>query len=171
MSFVLTQMTEGYAREIAGWRYDGAYAIYNAGANDVDEIVNTFLNTIFSYYAVLDDQDTLFGFCCYGADAQVPVGDYDYSIPALDIGFGMHPEQVGRGMGSAFLQAILEHASGECGDLPYRATVAEFNVRSRRIFERASFQPVYSFEVPDRDDLAFVVMMKQPDTVHILEEG
>jgi hypothetical protein len=40
------------------------------------------------------------GFCCFGPDAQLRGGDYHE--PALDVGLGLRPDLVGKGLEVAF---------------------------------------------------------------------
>ena len=84
MHLKLTSMTEEFAREIVGWRYPGQYELYNSAPSDVEEDVQALLKAENAYYAVWSDEYGLFGFCCYGPEAQAPGGDY--SEAALDVG-------------------------------------------------------------------------------------
>lgn len=58
-----------------------------------------------SYYAALS-KDELVGFFSFGAEAQVPGGDYD-NAKALDIGLGMRPDLTGKSLGLGFVEAGL----------------------------------------------------------------
>lgn len=151
-------MSEEYAREIVAWRYPAEYELYNADPHDVTEDVRALTNPANAYYAVCDDEYGLFGFCCFGKDAQVPGGDY--AGDALDVGLGMRPDLAGRGMGAAFLQAILAFAKGEMAPDGFRATIAASNARSRRVFEKAGFTLQQTFTSRGLHPIEFVVMVK-----------
>lgn len=158
-------MTESEARSIAAWQYEGEFSGYNAETDDdIEQTVRDFLNPAFAYHAVWHDDHGLAGFCCYGEDAQVPGGDY--ADDALDIGLGLRPDLVGRGLGVAFLRAVLEHARTTRAEVPYRATTAAFNFRSRRLFEGAGFVEQQVFSVPalvgEQSEVKFVVMVSSP---------
>ena len=160
MDLTLAPMTEEYAREIVGWRYPGQYELYNTAPEDVEEDVQALLKPDNAYYAVWNDEYGLFGYCCYGPEAQVPGGDY--TTEALDIGLGMRPDLAGRGMGLEFLEAILAFARARQGDIRFRATIAVFNTRSRRVFEKAGFRPEWSFAAEGRQGLEFVIVVTDP---------
>jgi len=160
MHLKLTSMTEEFAREIVGWRYPGQYELYNSAPSDVEEDVQALLKPENAYYAVWSDEYGLFGFCCYGPEAQAPGGDY--SEAALDVGLGIRPDLAGRGMGLAFLEAILAFAREQYGDVRFRATIAAFNARSRRVFEKAGFRHEQAFVSAARPGLEFVVVVKDP---------
>jgi [ribosomal protein S18]-alanine N-acetyltransferase len=158
--FSLEPMTEEVARQIAGWRYRGEHALYNTAPDAVEEEVKTLLNPHCAYYAVWHDECGLFGFCCYGQEAQVPGGDY--GVEAVDIGLGIRPDLIGRGMGADFLQAVLTHIEESEGPALLRATIAAFNGSCRRIFEKAGFHQEQVFSVAEERDLEFVVAVKDP---------
>lgn len=160
MDLTVRPMTEAYAREIAGWRYHGEYALYNTAPDDVEDEVKTLLNPEFAYHAAWENEYGLFGFCCYGKDAQAPGGDY--TGEAVDVGLGMRPDLIGRGMGTEFLQAVLAHIEGAGGAMRLRATIATFNSRCRQVFEKAGFLHEQTFSVAETGDLEFVVVVRQP---------
>ena len=77
---------------------------------DADELardVAALLRPDYHYHAAHDETGRLVGFCCFGEDAQVPGGDY--SLPALDIGLGLHPDLTGRGLSHSFLAVSYTH--------------------------------------------------------------
>jgi [ribosomal protein S18]-alanine N-acetyltransferase len=143
MTFHLAPITEADVRQILTWRYGEPYAIYNLVSSDEAADLRYFLDPLNQFHSVYDSTGDLIGFCSFGVDAQVPGGDY--SLEALDIGLGMRPDLTGQGLGSGFLGAILEFARRAFGPTCFRATVASFNGRSRRIFEKQGFQLVQSF--------------------------
>ena len=162
MDLTFTPMTEEFAREIVSWRYPGQYELYNSAPEDVEEDVRALVKPENEYFAVWSDQYGLFGFCCYGREAQVPGGDY--AAEALDVGLGIRPDLGGQGMGHGFLEAILAFAHAQRGAVSFRATIASFNARSLRVFEKAGFVQRQSFAVPGRQGLEFLVMVKAPQT-------
>jgi [ribosomal protein S18]-alanine N-acetyltransferase len=121
------------AAAVAAWRYPPPFDVYDSTPGDSSHMLQPELG----YHAVTDG-DELIGYCCFGADARVPGGDYDE--PALDIGWGMRPDLMGRGGGVAFVGAILAHAEAMCSPAVMRVTIAAFNGRSRRVAERAGFR-------------------------------
>ena len=101
-------MDEPSAREILTWRYEPPYDIYNANPGGADAFVQALLDPAYAYHAIADECGELVGYCCFGADARVPGGDY--GTDALDIGLGMRPDLTGHGRGPVFFEAILDFA-------------------------------------------------------------
>jgi RimJ/RimL family protein N-acetyltransferase len=157
-------MSEPYARAIVAWRYPGQYTIYNMESDaDVEADVQVLLDLRYAYHAVLDAEGDLVGFCCFGADAQVPGGDYS-DPSALDVGLGLRPDLAGQGRGLGFLEAIMDFARERFGATRFRATIADFNVRSRRVFEKAGYVQTQRFRSMSAQPLEFVVVVMEPDT-------
>src|SRR5206468_9220263 len=71
----------------------------------------TTLFRSYRYQAVRDEDGELVGFCTFGEDARV--AGYIYPDDALDIGVGMRPDLVGRGLGLAFTREVLDFARRE----------------------------------------------------------
>lgn len=158
--YFFVPMAEAHAREIVAWRYPGQYAVYNVDDADVEADVQVLLDPRYAYYAVTDSAGFLVGFCCYGRDAQVPGGDYS-DAAALDVGLGLRPDLAGQGRGLGFLEAILDFARDRYAPSRFRATIATFNHRSRRVFEKAGFVETQHFVSASARPLEFVVMVKQ----------
>lgn len=158
--YFFAPITEAQAREIVAWRYPGQYAVYNTDEADIEADVQVLLDPRYAYYAVTDGAGFLVGFCCYGIDAQVPGGDYG-DADALDVGLGLRPDLAGQGRGVSFLEAILDFARRHLDATHFRATIAVFNLRSRRVFEKAGFVEAQQFASAGARPLQFVVMVKR----------
>jgi RimJ/RimL family protein N-acetyltransferase len=153
-------ITEAYARAIVAWRYPGQYAIYNVDESDAETDVQILLDPQLAYFAVLDPGGDLVGFCCFGPDAQVPGGNYA-NQEALDVGLGLRPDLAGQGRGLGFLEALMAFAQTRFGATRFRATIAGFNQRSRRVFEKAGYVETQRFVSASARPLEFVVMVKE----------
>jgi len=151
-------MDETRARSILGWHYDPPYDIYDPGAGDVEETVQTLLDPEYAYYALLTAGGELVAYCCFGADARVPGGDY--GADALDVGLGVRPDLTGRGQGSAYVQAALDWARRTFSPSAFRVTIAEFNGRALRVWEKAGFCRVQRFD-RQQDGRSFVVLVRE----------
>lgn len=144
IEFVFRPLEETHARAMLDWHYEAPYDVYDLRGSDADAIVQDLLTPEYAYHAVLTPEGELVAFCCLGADAQVPGGDY--RTEALDIGLGVRPDLTGQGTGSAYLQAVLDFAQRTWSPTTYRVTIAAFNVRARRVWQKAGFLPVQRFE-------------------------
>jgi ribosomal-protein-alanine N-acetyltransferase len=136
-------MDEAAARTISKWRYEPPYEVYSMDREDADQLVGVFINPQYAYHAITDRAGALAGYCCFGADAQVPGGDYDN--PALDVGLGVRPDLTGQGLGATFVSAVLRFARQNMAPTEFRITVAEFNKRALRVWQKAGFQPTQKF--------------------------
>ena len=152
------------ACRIARWKYEGIYSFYSLDGSS--ECINELLNG--TYYHVTDETEGLLGYFCYGRSAQVPAGDNvgAYSDCSLtDIGLGMRPDLCGNGRGLEFLNCGLKFGSEWLGAGKYRLTVAAFNLRAIRVYEKAGFRMQMSFiSQSDAGDTEFITMVR-PDVI------
>ncbi len=124
------------ARAIISWEHTPPYDLYNL----VQENLPILLNPDNRYYAVRTASGELIGYCCLGADARVPGGFYSGFEPeVLDIGVGLRPDWTGKGFGKSFIQSILQFSDQKFKPAVFRASIADFNLRSRRAFEKVGF--------------------------------
>ena len=156
MPLIFRPMDEANARAFISWRYDPPYDYYNIAASAIESL-SFFIDPHNAYYSIGNEQGTLEAFCCFGADAQVPGGDY--STDALDVGWGVRPDLTGQGHGSAYVAAILAFAQQTFAPARLRTTVAEFNKRSRRVCEKAGFRQVQVFSART-DGTRFVILAR-----------
>jgi [ribosomal protein S18]-alanine N-acetyltransferase len=144
LRFTLKPITRDDARAISRWRYDEPYSIYDGDPTSVDAL----LQPRFYYHSVYDERGDLTGYFCFGEDAQVAAGKrlgvYEVE-PALDLGLGMRPDLTGMGLGEAFVHAGLRFAREVYSPPAFRLTVATFNRRAIRVYERAGFETVETF--------------------------
>ena len=94
--------------------------------------------------------------------ASTPVAVVDVSglaLGPLDIGLGMAPELCGTGQGGAFLEEGLKFARERFGARDLRLTVASFNKRAIRVYQRAGFAAVRE-AAHKRSGMAFTVMAR-----------
>lgn len=140
MQFIFTPMNEVDAREIATWRYEEPYNVYNwEEADDLAEM----LDRRSPYFAVRDEQGDLIGFFAYGSAAYVWGSDEPHLYSegkTVTIGLGMRPDLTGKGLGLAFVQAGIDFAREDFAPEQFRLYVLTFNERAIRVYERAGFE-------------------------------
>lgn len=152
-------MTRADAAVIAAWAYPPPYDIYgmDASAGCMEELMDG------SYYTVCDGYGVLAGFFCFGASARVPAGNrlHAYEESGLmDIGLGMAPVLCGKGLGLAFLVRVLAFLREAFSASAFRLTVAAFNKRAIRVYEKAGFQKEGSFlRTDEKGSLEFIIMV------------
>ncbi|MGG3283176.1 GNAT family N-acetyltransferase [Paenibacillus solani] len=156
MLFRMTTMTAAYADQILLWSYEPPYDFYNSDQDE--ESRRELLEN--SYYAILDEEEQLYGFYCTGPSAQVPagipLGAYDEDL--LDFGLGMKPEFTGKGLGKEFLSFVLASIAELQDHKPLRLTVAAFNQRAIRLYTGHGFTEVTSF---DHRGTTFITMVQR----------
>ena len=155
-------MDEAAARAIAGWRYAGAHALYNTAEEEIEATVCTLCTPQHRYFAMALRDGGLLGYCCFGEDARVRVGNYPDD--ALDIGMGIQPCLLGRGLGMHLLQQAIAFANREYAPPRIRATVAAFNERALRLCRSAGFRECTSFLHPD-SEMSYVVLIRDATRV------
>jgi len=131
-------MMPAYAAEIVTWRYPPPYDCY-----DMTDANPAFIASAISGFFALVDAGELIGFRSFGADGQVPGGDYDDS--ALDTGGGLRPDLTGKGLGRQAIATGLEFGRREFAPPAFRVTVASFNQRALRVVRSLGFRDVASF--------------------------
>ncbi len=152
-------ITADEARAVLNWRYPGLPTLYNPVLEEMEDDIQVLLTPAYNYYAARAAAGLLVGFCCYGADAQVPGGNYSLR-GAVDIGLGMNPQLVGQGLSHPFLAAVLDWGR-RCFAVDYfRATVAAVNTRSQAMFARAGFLTIQRFRPADSEIHEFLVMLR-----------
>jgi RimJ/RimL family protein N-acetyltransferase len=132
------------ARTILTWRYEGPYAVYNGDPAHLEATALTWAGPDSGCFAARDAGGEVVGFCSFGADARVPGGDYA-DARALDVGLGLRPDLTGRGHGLAFVRAVLRFGRRRFRPARFRLTVAAFNQRALRVYERAGFRVTHRF--------------------------
>jgi [ribosomal protein S18]-alanine N-acetyltransferase len=159
MTFIIQPLDEASAKAMFDWRYEPPFDLYSFSVGDLDEDVRFFTNPQNNYFAMRDKIGDLVGFCCFGMDARVPGGDY--GLDACDIGMGIRPDLTGRGMGGEFAKAAINHALQVFQPKVCRVTIAAFNLRARRVWEKLGFQIVLTFLKPN--GMEFVIMTADSD--------
>ena len=151
-------LDENSARQIISWQYEAPFDIYNLASPDPEETVQYLLDPQNAFYGIDGPTGELEAFCSFGPDGQVNGGDY-YSTSALDIGLGVRPDLTGQGHGSRYVNAVIDFAQRTYAPDRLRVTIAAFNHRAQRVWEKAGFQVVQSFQ-GGWTNMDFVVMIK-----------
>ena len=130
MQFKFKPMDAASAQAIAAWQYEGIYAFYDltADAADMAEFLDP-QNWPDSYYAVFDEKDTLVGFFCFAVAEK-----------CVEIALGLRPQLTGQGLGRAFLESGLRFAEQKYRSASFCLSVAAFNQRAIKVYEKVGFQ-------------------------------
>jgi [ribosomal protein S18]-alanine N-acetyltransferase len=147
-----------YAETILSWRYPPPYDFYNAAGLPSETEITQLLQPDLHYFAVLDEDDEMIAFRCFGPDAQVPGGDY--TCEALDLGGGLRPDLTGQGLGRHVISAAMSFSLQRCHPSHFRTTVAAFNIRAIRTCEHLGYRVASTFTRPT-DGLRFQIFRQQ----------
>jgi RimJ/RimL family protein N-acetyltransferase len=145
-SYRILPIDEKSGQEIVTWRYPEPYQIYNVSPEDAAETIAAFQEPEYQYFQIRDTDHLLVAFFNFGIDARVRGGDYSQN--ALDIGLGVHPALTGQGRGTHYACIVIQFARETLDDTLYRVTIAEFNQRARRVWEKIGFTQVQHFQRP-----------------------
>ncbi len=150
---------EKAAREFLSWKYPSPYDIYNALPEFYDEDLRYQTDPMNNIYGMYSQDNELIGYCSYGFDAQVPGGDY--SEDALDIGLMVKPELTDMKLGSHFVCEVIRNGIEKYHPVKLRVTIAQFNKRALRVWEKIGFKPVQVFKRIN-DEMKFIIMTRDP---------
>ena len=152
MTMRVRDLTPADLDDIAGWRYDDRWAVYDSDGP---------LDPALGYWAVVEgssESERLVGFGCLGEDARVP------GLPevdgVLDVGVGMRPDLVGQGRGPEFATTVLDFARDR-GATRLRAVVQDWNTRSLRLVERLGFVRTGTHDVGTQDGIVTFVVVER----------
>jgi [ribosomal protein S18]-alanine N-acetyltransferase len=124
-------MDQRDADAIAAWHYEPPYSFYDwtADADDLSLLVDAEARDG-RFFAVCDGNGVLVGFFEFRAEGSDVV-----------VGLGLRPDLTGLGLGRQFVDAGLAFARERYDPVRFRLSVAAFNERAIRVYERCGFQP------------------------------
>jgi ribosomal-protein-alanine N-acetyltransferase len=132
----ITAMSQADAVAIAAWHYPPPYSFYDWTA-DVEDA------------ALLLDEQSREGrfFSALDVNGEL-AGFFEFQVKGDDviIGLGLRPDLTGRGLGHAFLEAGIEFARETFAPAQFRLSVASFNKRAIKVYERAGFTTTRAFD-------------------------
>lgn len=130
MQFRFKPMDESYARAVADWHYEGIYAFYDMDRDieDLEELLDPHSWTG-KYRAVVNERRELIGFFCFEKEDETVV-----------VGLGLRPDCTGKRLGQPFVEAGLEYAKQKFDPATFRLSVATFNRRAIRVYEKVGFK-------------------------------
>jgi [ribosomal protein S18]-alanine N-acetyltransferase len=154
--FTFHLIDESNARAILSWRYKPPYDLYNYSEDEAN-LLQHILHPQNTFYSIMDKNSELVAYCSFGQDAQVSGGNYHDQ--ALDIGMGIRPDLTGQRKGAEYANAVLEFADSLFKPKAFRVTIAAFNKRAIRVWQKLGFQYQQSFE-RGSDGMQFIVLLR-----------
>jgi ribosomal-protein-alanine N-acetyltransferase len=150
--YLFRPMSEEHAREIAAWHYGAPYDFYDT-VNDPDDLAELLdpQQREDAYFSAFDERGALVGFFQFEKKGQ-----------SVDVGLGLRPDLTSKGLGLEFLLAGLEFARRRFSPASFRLSVATFNERAIRVYERAGFRRVEIFtHSTNGGDHPFLLMTRE----------
>ncbi|MGH3147183.1 MAG: GNAT family N-acetyltransferase [Rubrobacter sp.] len=128
--YTFRPMNDEEATYIAGWRYEAPYDFYDSTSDpdDLKELLDPERRKD-AYFSVFDEEETLVGFFQIEAKRDT-----------VDVGLGLRPDLTGAGRGLEFFLSGLEFARERHSPARFTLSVATFNERAIRVYERAGFR-------------------------------
>jgi RimJ/RimL family protein N-acetyltransferase len=136
---------------VATWVYEPPFDLYDSA--DADAFLQPDYRPVY-------DGDELVGFVCFGDEARV-VGQVAQQ-GTLDVGAGLRPDRLSRGIGTSLLPEVVAHARARPGVRRLRAAVAAFNERSQQLCLSAGFRQVRRFPGPQGREFVELVLDLTP---------
>ncbi|BCL38364.1 GNAT family N-acetyltransferase [Nostoc sp. MS1] len=157
MKLTFQTLHKDHALAILNWRYTPPYDFYNFNADTVLEDLRYLLDPKNAFYVILNSLGELEGYCSFGADGQVPGGDY--RVEALDLGMGIRPDLTGLRHGKYYAQGVIKYGADRYEAQLFRVTIAQFNKRAQRVWQKLGFEQVEEFsKISSREK--FVIMTR-----------
>jgi ribosomal-protein-alanine N-acetyltransferase len=166
MRVAFSPIIETEVAVVTGWTYPPPFDFYDWDPDDDPRLLTL---PVARYFVARDESGALAGFACFGESAQVPSGAAAglYRGDLLDIGLGLRPELTGRGLGLAYVHSVIALGTSLFAPAGFRLSVAAFNQRAIRTYQRAGFVVSGSFDhLHKGESVRFFVMERT--TVGIL---
>lgn len=136
MNYLFLPMTQEHAEMIAyQWKYKDEYSFYDISADQED--LQEFLDEkqrINSFFVVYRNNEII-GYFVFDTK----------EIGIVNISLGMKPELTGKGEGIRFLQSGMKYAQTKYSPVKFTLSVAAFNTRAIKVYERAGFEKVNTY--------------------------
>jgi ribosomal-protein-alanine N-acetyltransferase len=136
--YIFRQMDDADANEVARWRPDPPYDLYDSTADPADlaELLDQERRRGV-YFSVLDGENRLAGFF-----------QFERKDGTVEVGLGLGPDLTGKGLGARFVLSGLAFARARFSPQRFTLSVATFNERAIGAYERVGFRrgEVYTHE-------------------------
>ena len=148
MNLKFRKPTKSDAEEILNWEYEGEYSFYNNNIQkEKIEWILSFPDSdnVFSIY---NENEKLVGNCTFY-----------YIDEFFCVGVQMRPDITGKGFGKEFVSSIIDFGREKYNLSYIDLTVAKFNKRAIRVYEKLGFKVIEEFVNTIREeDYDFLAM-------------
>ena len=139
--------------DILTWKYDGIYSFYdNSIQKEKIEWIESFIDSD-NDFSIYNEQNELVGNC-----------SFYYIEEFFCLGVQMRPELTGKGFGTEFVRAIINFGKKKYNLSYIDLTVAKFNKRAIKVYEKLGFKFVEEIVNTIRaNDYDFLIMRLEFD--------
>lgn len=139
--------------DILTWKYDGIYSFYdNSIQKEKIEWIESFIDSD-DNFSIYNEQNELVGNC-----------SFYYIEEFFCLGVQMRPELTGKGFGTEFVSAIINFGKKKYNLSYIDLTVAKFNKRAIKVYEKVGFKFVEEIVNTIRgNDYDFLIMRLEFD--------
>lgn len=130
--YVIKVLTEDYAKEICGWRYEGDIAIYNF--SDYSIVVKNGWDLAIKEKRESEYVGILFN------DELIAYGRITSNINKTIIGIGLKPLWCGKGYGKDIMTLLINECKNRFPNYPITLEVRTFNTRAIKCYISRGFQ-------------------------------
>ena len=131
-NYILTELTEDYAKEICSWRYEGEYSIYNL--SDWDTVVKNGWNLSIGRKRKLEFIAILLN------DELISYGRISLKADKAYIGIGLKPSFCGKGYGKNIMKLLIEECKRRFPNNTLALEVRSFNKRAINCYKNVGFE-------------------------------
>ncbi len=135
MRLFVNKLTQEYAKQLCGWKYEGEYSVYNVSWETAAEQkwpVADPMARESDFRSVIDENGNFIGFFRMTKDEHAKV----------EIGLGLKPELCGQGLGKDFVKLITKYTLNHYPNRYVYMQVRTFNARAVKCYEACGYKVV-----------------------------
>ncbi|WFA08781.1 GNAT family N-acetyltransferase [Tissierella sp. Yu-01] len=151
-NYILTELSEDYAKEICSWIYEGEYSIYNF--SDWDTVVKNGWDLSLEKTRRLEFVTILLN------KGLVAYGRISLNEDKVYIGIGIKPSLCGKGYGKKIMKLLVEECEKRFPDKTVALEVRSFNDRAINCYKKVGFEikQKYTRKTFDKSEAEFYYM-------------
>ena len=130
--YVRKILSEDYAKEICGWKYEGDYSVYNFF--DWDKLVENAWD-----FAIKEKREAEF-IAVLAGEELIAFGRVSENSGKAFLGVGLKPSWCGKGVGSDVMEILLDDARKRLPGRIIALEVRSFNTRAVCCYQKAGFE-------------------------------
>ncbi|WIV11044.1 GNAT family N-acetyltransferase [Proteiniborus sp. MB09-C3] len=131
-NYILTELSEDYAKEICNWRYEGEYSIYDLP--EWDTVVKS------GFGLSIEEKRRLEFIAILLNNELVSYGRISLNADKAYIGVGLKPSFCGKGYGKSIMRLLIEECKKRFPNDTMALEVRSFNKRAVNCYRNVGFR-------------------------------